>query len=718
MHSWDDNKHFVSNDDPVYNRPPQSEVGTIGQTRMGSNPNNRLAATSYNSTVAAMRRPQTSSSLDPHGFMGHDVAHNQVIFSSAPQVRPNLEEILPPQQHLSSSQTFVPPNTRQYQSQAPTQPSTRAPIGRMPMSSNYGAPTHGLHHRAPFSPEIDQLSTTFKNMNFSRNDYATGGSSYFDSSIREDVPSDFYLHDAYSLPEHSPLSFYSRTSPSPSMSPLASPLSSSQFPFQGTEIPSRLVVVRKLDMELDDNYLLSIFRQIGELKTFEPHRARACILLTYYDLRAAIQAVTTFKGRPALRFDVSFMQPTQKGNGPPQNQGTLVVFNLDINLKDDDLRMYFAPYGEIKEIRVSPKKVDQKFIEYYDTRCAENALNSLKGIVLGRYKINIEFSRPGGKQRLKDEETDMSRRSMSCPDRTVFSPPKPSIMSPRLIASPTPTSPMNYGFPSHILPPQVRSPSPSPNPNLFAAMDSIESRNPIGSPHNNTINNPLGNQLSSSFGSSSSNSIGNSMGNPLANIPMQMGGGSLVGGTLMTSSSSSLSGSGSGLPRGIDGNDIMNTFGENSNKQDESNYLSLDAIASGKDKRTTIMIKNIPNKYGNSAILQLINRRFKDKYDFWYLPIDFAAKSNFGFAFINFINYLDIIDFYNEFNGFTWPQYSSSKIVEIRYARLQGKLDLIRNFQNSSVVGCQHPPMLFKSDGPDRGQPEEWPTIPVGRRKM
>jgi len=35
--------------------------------------------------------------------------------------------------------------------------------------------------------------------------------------------------------------------------------------------------------------------------------------------------------------------------------------------------------------------------------------------------------------------------------------------------------------------------------------------------------------------------------------------------------------------------------------------------------------RNIPNKYGNSAVLQLINKKFKAKYDFWYLPIDFGV---------------------------------------------------------------------------------------------
>lgn len=34
------------------------------------------------------------------------------------------------------------------------------------------------------------------------------------------------------------------------------------------------------------------------------------------------------------------------------NQGTLVVFNLDASVSNDDLRQIFGAYGEVKEVRV------------------------------------------------------------------------------------------------------------------------------------------------------------------------------------------------------------------------------------------------------------------------------------------------------------------------------------------------------------------------------
>ena len=56
--------------------------------------------------------------------------------------------------------------------------------------------------------------------------------------------------------------------------------------------------------------------------------------------------------------------------------------------------------------------------------------------------------------------------------------------------------------------------------------------------------------------------------------------------------------------------------------------LTLNDILNLKDTRTTIMIKNIPNKYTQKMLLSKINENHKDKYDFFYLPIDFKVYYN------------------------------------------------------------------------------------------
>jgi hypothetical protein len=64
-------------------------------------------------------------------------------------------------------------------------------------------------------------------------------------------------------------------------------------------------------------------------------------------------------------------------------------------------------------------------------------------------------------------------------------------------------------------------------------------------------------------------------------------------------------------------------------EENEKNFyvIRLDFIVQGKDSRTTIMIKNIPNKYTQKMLLGTIDRKFEKNYDFLYLPIDFKVRS-------------------------------------------------------------------------------------------
>lgn len=63
--------------------------------------------------------------------------------------------------------------------------------------------------------------------------------------------------------------------------------------------------------------------------------------------------------------------------------------------------------------------------------------------------------------------------------------------------------------------------------------------------------------------------------------------------------------------------------------EDEKMYymINCESIYRSEDLRTTVMIKNIPNKYTQQMLLDTINRHFAFSYDFFYLPIDFKVKS-------------------------------------------------------------------------------------------
>jgi hypothetical protein len=55
--------------------------------------------------------------------------------------------------------------------------------------------------------------------------------------------------------------------------------------------------------------------------------------------------------------------------------------------------------------------------------------------------------------------------------------------------------------------------------------------------------------------------------------------------------------------------------------------------------KTTVMLRNIPNKYTRRMLLdRLIEGGFEGTFDFLYLPIDVRNLCNMGYAFVNFFN--------------------------------------------------------------------------------
>jgi len=119
------------------------------------------------------------------------------------------------------------------------------------------------------------------------------------------------------------------------------------------------------------------------------------------------------------------------------------------------------------------------------------------------------------------------------------------------------------------------------------------------------------------------------------------------------------------------------------------NIINLMDIFLCRDLRTTLMIKNIPNKYTISSFLEEINTYFKFTYDIFYLPIDYVNKCNLGFAFINFVEPFHIILFYELYRGKKWKKFNSDKICELLYAKFQGKKELISHFEKGKVLSFE-----------------------------
>ena len=103
--------------------------------------------------------------------------------------------------------------------------------------------------------------------------------------------------------------------------------------------------------------------------------------------------------------------------------------------------------------------------------------------------------------------------------------------------------------------------------------------------------------------------------------------------------------------------------------------------------RTTVMLRNIPNKFSQQKLMDYINGEgFDGRFDFFYLPIDFRNKCNVGYAFINFDNHETLLEFKNRFDGFKLPGYNSQKVCVVTYARVQGLEANLVHYKNSPVA--------------------------------
>ncbi|KAF4682069.1 hypothetical protein FOZ60_011198 [Perkinsus olseni] len=123
------------------------------------------------------------------------------------------------------------------------------------------------------------------------------------------------------------------------------------------------------------------------------------------------------------------------------------------------------------------------------------------------------------------------------------------------------------------------------------------------------------------------------------------------------------------------------------------------------EELTTVMLRNIPNKYTQSSLLEAIDEKgFKTMYNFFYLPVDFKNGCNMGYAFINFAHHDYAVRFMEVFDGYQLPAVRSVKICAVCWARVQGLERNVEHYRNSPVNELPDPqyrPLLFGADGSD-----------------
>ncbi|UJO19113.1 Meiosis protein mei2 [Fulvia fulva] len=123
------------------------------------------------------------------------------------------------------------------------------------------------------------------------------------------------------------------------------------------------------------------------------------------------------------------------------------------------------------------------------------------------------------------------------------------------------------------------------------------------------------------------------------------------------------------------------------NTETEPQCVRVDRINNGMDVRTTVMLRNLPNKWGVTEWKQMLDKYTFGMYDFSYLRIDFGNSYNVGYGFVNFTESRYIGNFLDAWMGQEWePGHHPEKRVQLSYATVQGYDCLVEKFRNSSIM--------------------------------
>ncbi|CAK3942856.1 hypothetical protein MYCFIDRAFT_82251 [Lecanosticta acicola] len=149
----------------------------------------------------------------------------------------------------------------------------------------------------------------------------------------------------------------------------------------------------------------------------------------------------------------------------------------------------------------------------------------------------------------------------------------------------------------------------------------------------------------------------------------------------------------------------------------EPQCVSTERIANGQDVRTTIMLRNVPNRWTAADLKRILDTCSAGQYDFSYLRIDFEYNTNVGYAFVNFTDPANVIPFVDTYVGKEWvPGSFPRKIAAVSYATVQGYDCLVEKFRNSAIMD-EYPgfrPKLWytKENAPDPSKIGEEKAFP------
>jgi RNA recognition motif-containing protein len=174
-------------------------------------------------------------------------------------------------------------------------------------------------------------------------------------------------------------------------------------PTEFSEIENRSILITNVGSDVSEQEIEGVFGPTEEIRNIDwSNRPCGAVTIEYYNLRNAQNLKKGMNGgRLGGNIIAVSYAPLAKIDDPkkPPNNGTIVVFHLPQGVSSSDIEATFGQFGEIRQIRGTPTKPTQRFIEFWDIRAAERALNGFSGKYLLGSRVSIEFSLPGGFRR-------------------------------------------------------------------------------------------------------------------------------------------------------------------------------------------------------------------------------------------------------------------------------------------------------------------------------
>lgn len=114
------------------------------------------------------------------------------------------------------------------------------------------------------------------------------------------------------------------------------------------------------------------------------------------------------------------------------------------------------------------------------------------------------------------------------------------------------------------------------------------------------------------------------------------------------------------------------------NKKLQSYEIDINKINSGEDRRTSIMIKNLPEAMDKKKVNEILVH--VGNINYVYLPQQKHSNKPLGVAYVNVINYKNVINIYKKLHGTFYSEYQMTKPLEVVYSSIQGKANLTKMF--------------------------------------